>query len=211
MMGEDVVARPVLSDAEIVGRIRSAEARERTEGERYLVERHGARLIAYLVRRFGLSGDDAEELAAETIEHALEVLDELREPAKLAAWLRMSAHRRAISAYRRATRPPPKPAAPPAALLGIAEAPEDLDDAELRAWRRVVARQVSKASENLPLRYRDVWEALLNGLSIQEIAEMNHITPNNASQLRFRTLGRMRKELKELGVDLIDIPARGRA
>ncbi len=211
MMGEDVVARPVLSDAEIVGRLRSAEARERTEGERYLVERHGARLIAYLVRRFGLSGDDAEELAAETIEHALEVLDELREPAKLTAWLRRSAHHRAIDAYRRATRPPPKPPTPPAALLGIAEAPEDLEPAELRDWRKEIAEQVSKASKNLPPRYRDVWEALLNGLSIQEIAEMNDISPNNASQLRFRTLGRMRRELKSLGVNLSEIPAKGRA
>ena len=210
-MGEEAPIRPVLSDAEIVRRLRSADERERKEGERHLVEQHGARLVAYVVRRFGLGSDDAEEIAAETIEHALEALGRLREPAKLGAWLRKSAFNRAIDAHRKATRPPPKPRVPPAELLGIAVAPPGMSEAETREWRTKLARRISQASENLPARYRDVWAALLSELSIQEIAEMNKVTPNNASQLRFRTLGRLRRELKALGVDLVDIPAKGRA
>lgn len=197
-----------LQDSEIVRLMRSTDPAEQLKGERALVDQYRGRLMSLLVRRFGLDGDAAEELALLVVGNAVERIAQLREPAKLGGWLCSAAVNAAISAHRREKRAPESPAVHPAKLLGIAGPPPEIGAAEAREWQRIQIRHLDEVVEALNTRYRDVWIWLTEGLTHAEIAMMMGITLNNAHQLKHRTLAAVRRELARRGVPL-DPPARG--
>lgn len=144
---------------------------DRDELQRRFPEERG-RLVAVLSRLVGPA--EAEDLAQETLLHALAAVDNFRGEAALGTWL----HRIAVNLAHDRLRL--KSAAPTAALDEVPEAITEEGAAEIIDRRRM-GDCVREVLAGLPPGYRDVLaQADIFDRSAAEIAREAGITPGNA-------------------------------
>ncbi len=176
-----------MDESEAIARVLAGER----DAFHVLLQRHSAPLLASLRAALG-NREDAREVLQETWLRAYRNLDQLREPARLRAWLVSIALNLARAHHRRAhgrefDAPGRDDPAPPPELG--AEVGADLEEREERArLRELMAR--------LPARQREVVDLRVNHeLSHAEIAELLAISPEASRANYYQGLQRLKQAM----------------
>jgi len=176
------------ADAELVGMVRAGE----DEAYRVLVARYQGHVYGLA---YSLVGDwaQAQDIAQETFIRAYSNLDQLREPAKFAAWLRRVTFGVAMN-WLRAFRP---------GLFRQLDGQVDLESLEIpdfhpgpaeEAERHELADAVLAAVAALPPKYRVPLTMFhLDGLSYQKVADFLDVPLGTAKSLIHRARGKLKE------------------
>lgn len=159
------------------------------------------RLLAFVQAR-GVGADAAEDLVHEVLAKAFARLSDLRDPARLEAWLFQIARHAAVDYHRRA-RPPHQPLDPETAAEAVT------DVLEQPAAERRLAPCAVALLETLPLSYREaVRAAELDGLTQREVGQQLGLSLSGAKSRVQRGRHMLRERVLECCAVALD--ARGR-
>lgn len=194
-------ARPLpqietVSDAELV---RGALARE-PEAFRAIMTRHNQRLYR-LARSILRSDAEAEDALQDAYLHAFAGLHNFRGDSALSTWLSRIVVNEALGRLRKwrsaRTEPLPAPDQPMAEIIpfpGNASA----DDPERTMAQRQIVAFVEAAADELPDAFRAVFFArAIEGLSVEETAELLVLKPETVKTRLHRARAMLRKRLDE--------------
>jgi RNA polymerase sigma-70 factor (ECF subfamily) len=197
-----VVAAP--SDAELV---RRALARDGS-AFRAIMKTHNQRLYR-LARGVVRNDSEAEDIVQEGYVRAFSHLDSFRGDSSLATWLSRIVINEALGRLRKRRR---------AVEISMSDDPvleakviqfplkANNDDPERTMAQRQILQFVERATDNLPDVYRTVFVArVIEGLSIEETAELLGIKPETVKTRLFRARNLVRRQLDEqIGPVLLD-------
>ncbi|RUT97656.1 RNA polymerase sigma factor [Mesorhizobium sp. USDA-HM6] len=194
--------------------VRRALARE-ADAFRSIIKTHNQRL--YRVARGVVRNDaEAEDIVQEAYMRAFASLDAFRGDASLATWLSRIVINEALGRLRKRKRIVAMPENPEAQIIRFPLNPNDLnpsDDPERTMAQRQILGLVERATDRLPDVYRTVFVArVIEGLSIEETAELLGIRPETVKTRLHRARSLVRKALDdEIGPVLLDaFPFAGR-
>ncbi|MGX8008121.1 RNA polymerase sigma factor [Mesorhizobium sp. ORM8.1] len=194
--------------------VHRALARE-PDAFRAIIKAHNQRL--YRIARGVVRNDaEAEDIVQEAYMRAFAGLDAFRGEASLATWLSRIVINEALGRLRKRKRNVPMPENPEAQIIRFPLNPNDLnpgDDPERTMAQRQILRLVERATDSLPDVYRTVFVArVIEGLSIEETAELLGVRPETVKTRLHRARAQMRKALEdEIGPVLLDaFPFAGR-
>ncbi|RWA67448.1 RNA polymerase sigma factor [Mesorhizobium sp.] len=192
--------------------VRRALARE-ADAFRSIIKTHNQRL--YRIARGVVRNDaEAEDIVQEAYMRAFASLDAFRGDASLATWLSRIVINEALGRLRKKKRIVAMPAE--AQIIRFPLNPNDLnpsDDPERTMAQRQILGLVERATDSLPDVYRTVFVArVIEGLSIEETAELLGIRPETVKTRLHRARALVRKALDdEIGPVLLDaFPFAGR-
>ncbi|CDX27372.1 RNA polymerase sigma factor [Mesorhizobium sp. ORS 3324] len=192
--------------------VRRALARE-ADAFRAIIKTHNQRL--YRIARGVVRNDaEAEDIVQEAYMRAFACLDSFRGDASLATWLSRIVINEALGRLRKRRRVVAMPAE--AQIIRFPLNPNDLnpgDDPERTMAQRQILGLVERATDSLPDVYRAVFVArVIEGLSIEETAEVLGIRPETVKTRLHRARALVRKALDdEIGPVLLDaFPFAGR-
>ncbi|MBN2209433.1 MAG: sigma-70 family RNA polymerase sigma factor [Candidatus Coatesbacteria bacterium] len=178
------------SDAELVAKTVSGEQ----DAYKELVSRYQGHVygLAYsLVNNWA----EAQDIAQETFIRAYLNLDQLREPARFAAWLRRVAFSVAMN-WLRAFRPGLFKELDGLVDLDSLDVPDFQPDPQEAAEKQELAEAVMRAVQSLPPKYRVPLTMFhLNGLSYQKVADFLDIPLGTAKSLISRARAKLRSAL----------------
>jgi RNA polymerase sigma factor (sigma-70 family) len=155
-------------------------------------------LLWSIVRGFRLSDAAAADAVQTTWLRLLENLDGIREPERLAGWLRTTARRACLEAIRRAGRELPSDPHDPESGPAVGQAPDRVDaDPEGHVLRQERVRLVRSAVRDLPERSQRLLELLVAAppLSYEEIGARLGMPVGSIGPTRARLLARLRTTL----------------
>ncbi|TIT89304.1 MAG: RNA polymerase sigma factor, partial [Mesorhizobium sp.] len=194
--------------------VRRALARE-ADAFRSIIKTHNQRL--YRIARSVVRNDaEAEDIVQEAYMRAFASLDAFRGDASLATWLSRIVINEALGRLRKKKRIVAMPENPEAQIIRFPLNPNDLnpsDDPERTMAQRQILGLVERATDSLPDVYRTVFVArVIEGLSIEETAELLGIRPETVKTRLHRARALVRKALDdEIGPVLLDaFPFAGR-
>ncbi|AZO30800.1 MULTISPECIES: RNA polymerase sigma factor [unclassified Mesorhizobium] len=194
--------------------VRRALARE-ADAFRSIIKTHNQRL--YRIARGVVRNDaEAEDIVQEAYMRAFASLDAFRGDASLATWLSRIVINEALGRLRKKKRIVAMPENPEAQIIRFPLNPNDLnpsDDPERTMAQRQILGLVERATDSLPDVYRTVFVArVIEGLSIEETAELLGIRPETVKTRLHRARALVRKALDdEIGPVLLDaFPFAGR-
>ncbi|MGY1679184.1 RNA polymerase sigma factor [Geodermatophilus sp. SYSU D01176] len=164
---------------------------------RAVVERYGG-LLRSVVRTYRLSDSQAADAVQATWLQLVENADAIREPERLAGWLRTTVRRECLATIRRAGRERPSD---PHSLQPAVELPADRADADPEAivLRRERADLVRAAVQDLPEHSQQLLGLLVASppLSYQEIGSRLGMPVGSIGPTRARLLARLRTALAD--------------
>ncbi|RWB52006.1 RNA polymerase sigma factor [Mesorhizobium sp.] len=194
--------------------VRRALARE-ADAFRAIIKTHNQRL--YRIARGVVRNDaEAEDIVQEAYLRAFASLDAFRGDASLSTWLSRITINEALGRLRKKKRMVAMPENPEAQIIRFPLNPSNLnpgDDPERTMAQRQILGLVERATDSLPDVYRSVFVArVIEGLSIQENAEVLGIRPETVKTRLHRARALVRKALDdEIGPVLLDaFPFAGR-
>ncbi|AZO24384.1 MAG: RNA polymerase sigma factor [Mesorhizobium sp.] len=194
--------------------VRRALARE-ADAFRAIIKTHNQRL--YRIARGVVRNDaEAEDIVQEAYLRAFASLDAFRGDASLSTWLSRITINEALGRLRKKKRMVAMPENPEAQIIRFPLNPSNLnpgDDPERTMAQRQILGLVERATDSLPDVYRSVFVArVIEGLSIQETAEVLGIRPETVKTRLHRARALVRKALDdEIGPVLLDaFPFAGR-
>ncbi|MDX8482619.1 RNA polymerase sigma factor [Mesorhizobium sp. VK24D] len=189
--------------------VRRALARE-ADAFRAIVKSHNQRL--YRIARGVVRNDaEAEDIVQEAYMRAFASLDSFRGDASLSTWLSRITINEALGRLRKRKRVVAMPENPEAQIIRFPLNPSD--DPERTMAQRQILGLVERATDSLPDVYRTVFVArVIEGLSIEETAEVLGIRPETVKTRLHRARALVRKALDdEIGPVLLDaFPFAGR-
>lgn len=206
-----VAIAAVPSDAELV---RRALARD-GGAFRTIMKTHNQRLYR-LARGVVRNDAEAEDIVQEGYVRAFSHLDGFRGDSSLATWLSRIVINEALGRLRKKRRAQEQSLADdPALEAKVIQFPLNAnnDDPERTMAQRQILEFVERATDNLPDIYRTVFVArVIEGLSIDETAELLGIRPETVKTRLFRARALVRRQLDEqIGPVLMDaFPFAGR-
>lgn len=210
--GKNVVAVTAApSDAELV---RRALARDGS-AFRIIMKAHNQRLYR-LARGVVRNDSEAEDIVQEGYVRAFTHLDSFRGDSTLATWLSRIVINEALGRLRKKRRALVQSmSGDPAIEAKVIQFPLNAnnDDPERTMAQRQILEFVERATDNLPDAYRTVFVArVIEGLSIDETAELLGIRPETVKTRLFRARKLVRRQLDEqIGPVLMDaFPFAGR-
>ena len=210
--GKRAIAIAVVpSDAELV---RRALARDGS-AFRTIMKTHNQRLYR-LARGVVRNDSEAEDIVQEGYVRAFSHLDGFRGDSSLATWLSRIVINEALGRLRKKRRSRELSLADdPALEAKVIQFPLNAnnDDPERTMAQRQILEFVERATDNLPDIYRTVFVArVIEGLSIEETAELLGIKPETVKTRLFRARALVRRQLDEqIGPVLMDaFPFAGR-
>ncbi|MGY1761616.1 RNA polymerase sigma factor [Geodermatophilus sp. SYSU D00779] len=158
-----------------------------------IVDEYG-RLLWSVVRGFRLTDAQAADAVQTTWVRLLENLDAIREPERLAGWLRTTARRACLETIRRGSRESPVDPQTHTVLEQVAERAED---PEAHVLRRERAAMVREALSKLPERHQRLLELLVASppVSYEEISARLGMPVGSIGPTRARLLTRLRTTL----------------
>ena len=165
-----------------------------------LVERYGS-LLWSVVRTHRLSEAEAADAVQATWLRLVENVDAIREPERLAGWLRTTVRRECLAAIRRAGRE--RPAGPDTLQPAVEPAPDRVDaDPEAIVLRRERADLVRAAVRDLPEHSQQLLGLLVASppLSYREISSRLGMPVGSIGPSRARVLARLRTSLADAGL-----------
>ncbi len=149
---------------------------------------------------------EAEDVVQEAYVRAFEHLDAFRGESSLATWLSRIVINEALGRLRKRRRTVPATAvdAPQADIIPFPLNPGD--DPERTMAQRQILQFVERATDNIPDIYRAVFVArVIEGLSIEETADLLGIKPETVKTRLFRARNLIRRQLNEqIGPVLLD-------
>ncbi|RWD89434.1 RNA polymerase sigma factor [Mesorhizobium sp.] len=194
--------------------VRRALARE-ADAFRLIIKTHNQRL--YRIARGVVRNDaEAEDIVQEAYMRAFASLDAFRGDASLSTWLSRITINEALGRLRKKKRMVAMPENPEAQIIRFPLNPSNLnpgDDPERTMAQRQILGLVERATDSLPDVYRSVFVArVIEGLSIEETAEILGIRPETVKTRLHRARALVRKALDdEIGPVLLDaFPFAGR-
>lgn len=194
--------------------VRRALARE-ADAFRLIIKTHNQRL--YRIARGVVRNDaEAEDIVQEAYMRAFASLDAFRGDASLSTWLSRITINEALGRLRKKKRMVAMPENPEAQIIRFPLNPSNLnpgDDPERTMAQRQILGLVERATDSLPDVYRSVFVArVIEGLSIEETAEVLGIRPETVKTRLHRARALVRKALDdEIGPVLLDaFPFAGR-
>ena len=167
---------------------------------RAVVERYGS-LLRSVVRSYRLSDAQAADAVQATWLRLVENIDAIREPARLAGWLRTTARRECLATMRRTGRElPSDPHAPQPADEPTSDRVDA--DPEVSALRREQADLVRAAVRDLPEHSQQLLGLLVASppLSYQEIGSRLGMPVGSIGPTRARLLARLRTTLADADI-----------
>lgn len=210
--GKNAVAVTVVSsDAELV---RRALARDGS-AFRIIMKAHNQRLYR-LARGVVRNDSEAEDIVQEGYVRAFMHLDSFRGDSTLATWLSRIVINEALGRLRKKRRALEQSmSGDPTIEAKVIQFPLNAnnDDPERTMAQRQILEFVERATDNLPDAYRTVFVArVIEGLSIDETAELLGIRPETVKTRLFRARKLVRRQLDEqIGPVLMDaFPFAGR-
>lgn len=182
------------------------------EAFRAIMKANNQRLYR-LARGVMRNDGEAEDVVQEAYVRAFEHLDAFRGESSLATWLSRIVINEALGRLRKRRRTVPATAvdAPRAEIIPFPLNPGD--DPERTMAQRQILKLVEQAAERLPNVYRVVFIArVVEGLSIEETAELLGLLPETVKTRLHRARAMMRKALDEqIGPVMLDaFPFAGR-
>ena len=165
-----------------------------------IVERYGS-LLGSVVRAHRLSDAEAADAVQATWLRLVENIDGIREPARLAGWLRTTMRRECLATIRRAGRE--RPSDPGTLRPADEPAPDRLDaDPEALALHRERAELVRAAVRGLPERSQQLLGMLVASppLSYREIGSRLGMPVGSIGPARARVLAQLRTSLADAGL-----------
>ncbi|SDL74515.1 RNA polymerase sigma factor, sigma-70 family [Geodermatophilus siccatus] len=158
-----------------------------------IVDRY-SRLLWSVVRGFRLTDAQAADAVQTTWVRLLENLDAIREPERLAGWLRTTARRACLETVRRASRECP---VDPHVHTALEQVAGRADDPEAHVLRQERAAMVREALGELPQRHQRLLELLVASppLSYEEISARLGMPVGSIGPTRARLLTRLRTAL----------------
>jgi len=197
-----------LSDAELVTRALRREG----AAFRIIMTRHNQRLYRLARGIVGRAGE-AEDVVQEAYVRAFRNLQTFRGDSALSTWLSRIVINEALGRLRKAKREG-RAAALQAAQAEIIQFPGNAgDDPERTMAQRQILHLVEEATDRLPAPFRAVFVArVIEGLSIEETAELLGIKPETVKTRLHRARQMVRKDLDaQIGPVLMDaFPFAGR-
>jgi RNA polymerase sigma-70 factor, ECF subfamily len=192
---------------------RRAQARD-AEAFRAIMRRHNQKLYR-LARAIIRNDSEAEDIVQETYVTAFAHLANFRGEASLATWLSRIAINEALGRLRKKKRAAAVMSEAPAGDAQIIPFPlaGGSDDPERTMAQRQILALVEQATDALPDIYRTVFVArVIEGLSMEETADLLHIKPETVKTRLHRARGLVRQKLDEqIGPILLDaFPFAGR-
>jgi RNA polymerase sigma factor (sigma-70 family) len=153
-----------------------------------------SRLLWSVVRGFRLTDAQAADAVQTTWVRLLENLDAIREPERLAGWLRTTARRACLETVRRAGRECP---VDPQRHTALEQVVEEADDPEAHVLQQERAAMVREALRKLPQRHQRLLELLVASppLSYEEISARLGMPVGSIGPTRARLLTRLRTAL----------------
>jgi len=153
-----------------------------------------SRLLWSVVRGFRLTDAQAADAVQTTWVRLLENLDAIREPERLAGWLRTTARRVCLETVRRASRECP---VDPQSHTALGQVAGRADDPEAHVLRQEQAAMVREALGKLPQRHQRLLELLVASppLSYEEISARLGMPVGSIGPTRARLLTRLRTAL----------------
>lgn len=189
--------------------VRRALARE-ADAFRAIIKTHNQRL--YRIARGVVRNDaEAEDIVQEAYMRAFASLDSFRGDASLSTWLSRIVINEALGRLRKRKRVVAVRDNPEAEIIRFPLNPND--DPERTMAQRQILGLVERATDSLPDVYRSVFVArVIEGLSIEETAELLGIRPETVKTRLHRARALVRKALDdEIGPVLLDaFPFAGR-
>ncbi|TGQ41335.1 RNA polymerase sigma factor [Mesorhizobium sp. M00.F.Ca.ET.216.01.1.1] len=189
--------------------VRRALARD-GDAFRTIIKTHNQRL--YRIARGVVRNDsEAEDIVQEAYVRAFAHLDTFRGESSLATWLSRIVLNEALGRLRKRRRTVAMPENPQAEIIKFPLNPSD--DPERTMAQRQILELVERATDSLPDVYRTVFVArVIEGLSIEETAEMLSVRPETVKTRLHRARALVRKALDDqIGSVLLDaFPFAGR-
>lgn len=184
-----------VSDAELV---RGALARE-PEAFRALMTRHNQRLYR-LARSILRSDAEAEDALQDAYLHAFAGLHNFRGDSALSTWLSRIVVNEALGRLRKWRKARTEPLPPDRPMADIIPFPGNAssDDPERTMAQRQIVAFVEAAADELPDAFRAVFFArAIEGLSVEETAELLALKPETVKTRLHRARALLRKRLDE--------------
>ncbi|MER9255241.1 RNA polymerase sigma factor [Mesorhizobium sp. M0598] len=202
-----LTATPAASgDMQLVGRALARDG----DAFRTIIKTHNQRL--YRIARGVVRNDsEAEDIVQEAYVRAFAHLEAFRGDASLATWLSRIVINEALGRLRKRRRMVAMPENPQAEIIRFPLNPSD--DPERTMAQRQILELVERATDSLPDVYRMVFVArLIEGLSIEETAELLGVRPETIKTRLHRARALVRKALDDqIGPVLLDaFPFAGR-
>ena len=177
---------------------------------RTVIKTHNQRL--YRIARGVVRNDaEAEDIVQEAYVRAFPHLESFRGDASLGTWLSRIVINEALGRLRKRRRTVAMPENPQAEIIQFPLNPSD--DPERTMAQRQILALVERATDSLPDLYRMVFVArVIEGLSIEETAELLGVRPETVKTRLHRARHLLRKQLDEqIGPVLLDaFPFAGR-
>jgi RNA polymerase sigma-70 factor (ECF subfamily) len=174
---------------------------------RAIMKAHNQRLYR-LARGVVRNDAEAEDIVQEGYVRAFTHLDGFRGDSTLATWLSRIIINEALGRLRKKRRAVEVSASDPAVEAKIIQFPLNAnnDDPERTMAQRQILQFVERATDDLPDLYRTVFVArVIEGLSIDETAELLGIKPETVKTRLFRARSLLRKQLDaQIGPVLLD-------
>ncbi|MEP9375060.1 RNA polymerase sigma factor [Mesorhizobium sp. KR1-2] len=175
---------------------------------RAIMQRYNQRLYR-IARGIVSNNDEAEDVVQEAYVHAFAHLQSFRGQSTLATWLSRIVINEALGRLRKRQRAAKLAKSSDRTIEAeVIQFPlnASLDDPERTMAQRQIMQLVERATDNLPDVYRSVFVArVLEGLSIDETAELLDVRPETVKTRLHRARALVRKELNaQIGPVLLD-------